>query len=378
MHLNDDNLRAWIDHEVGPVARLSIQQHLGACPACATRLDELQRTSALTSDRINQLSPGPELHFSAHPALQKFTNRRKEPAMKSIFRRPAFITAGLVIVLAIALAFPPVQALASNFLGLFRVQQIRVISFDPAALERAKTGVQPDQQRLQTFFQENLTTQRTGEYQEFTTQETAAQAAGFTPRLPAGSAPASIAVLPAQSMELKINSELMNSLLDSLGQTVKIPADLDGQTISAAIPAMVSAQFGDCPSPAVPDQQNTPASATSTCLRLLQLSSPTLHAPDGFPIAQLGQAMFQVLGFDPAQAQQLSQSIDWTTTLVIPVPSGTNVTTTEVSVDGVTGTLITTAGQGEYTLLWVKDSRLYALTGWGTSAGAIQLANHLK
>ena len=297
--------------------------------------------------------------------------------MKTILRRPAFIAAGMILILTIALTFPPVQAIAGSFLGLFRVQQIRVISFDPAAIERVDGVMQENQARVKAFFQDNLTVTREGEFVEVGSKSSAAREAGFTPRLPEAAKITTIGVEPAQTVELAINSTLMNSVLESLGQDVKIPADLDGEKISSAIPAIVTAQIGLCPSPSDATQDPDQAQYAS-CIRLMQFDSPTITAPDRFPVVQLGEAMLQVLGLSPDQARKFSQSIDWTTTLVIPVPTGNDVTTSDVSVDGVTGTLVSAAGQGQYTLLWVKDNRVYALTGWGDPTDGLAMANILE
>ena len=69
----------------------------------------------------------------------------------------------------------------------------------------------------------------------------------------------------------------------------------------------------------------------------------------------------------PEDAAHFSQNIDWTTTLVLPIPSyGTSYQ--DYTVDGVTGTLILQTGNGQssqYMLMWVKDGIVYALTGPG-------------
>jgi hypothetical protein len=52
-----------------------------------------------------------------------------------------------------------------------------------------------------------------------------------------------------------------------------------------------------------------------------------------------------------------------------------------VSVDGATGTLIRpaeTEGTSHYLLMWVKDGFVYVLSGRGSMATAITLADSLK
>ncbi len=86
------------------------------------------------------------------------------------------------------------------------------------------------------------------------------------------------------------------------------------------------------------------------------------------------------MGLSPEEAAQFSQTVDWTTTLVIPIPRyGTSYD--EVVVDGVDGILVLqdiNDHAGNYVLVWVKDDILYALTGPGNKSSALQIANSLR
>jgi len=86
------------------------------------------------------------------------------------------------------------------------------------------------------------------------------------------------------------------------------------------------------------------------------------------------------MGMSEEEAAQFSQQVDWTTTLVIPIPRyGT--TYEDVMVDGVPGTLIHQSLEQNapgYLLIWVKDNIVYALTGPGDGAQALEIAASLK
>ena len=56
-------------------------------------------------------------------------------------------------------------------------------------------------------------------------------------------------------------------------------------------------------------------------LTLLQGPSPVIDYPDDVDPEALGEAVFQLLGISEREAGRLSRSIDWTSTLVIPVPT---------------------------------------------------------
>ena len=80
------------------------------------------------------------------------------------------------------------------------------------------------------------------------------------------------------------------------------------------------------------------------------------------------------------QAQAFSQNVDWTSSLVIPIPRNA-ATYEQVSVDGVTGTLIQRPSDDapEFALLWVKNGIIYAIGGLGSNSDrAIEMANTLQ
>jgi hypothetical protein len=96
-------------------------------------------------------------------------------------------------------------------------------------------------------------------------------------------------------------------------------------------------------------------------------------------LTQMGQLYLQVLGMDEEEARLYAASVDWATTLVMPVPQGSG-EYEEISVDGVKGLYVDYQyhRSQDYTLMWVKDGILYMLTGSGDRDAALELAASLK
>jgi hypothetical protein len=116
------------------------------------------------------------------------------------------------------------------------------------------------------------------------------------------------------------------------------------------------------------------------CVALVQIPSPTVNAPPDLDVAQLAELGLQMTGMTPEQAKAYSQTVDWTSTLIIPIPKNAAVYQ-QVQVDGVTGTLIQRPADDapQYALVWVKDGIIYAISALGTdSANAIAMANSMK
>jgi hypothetical protein len=127
-----------------------------------------------------------------------------------------------------------------------------------------------------------------------------------------------------------------------------------------------------------PDDQRLPR--LPKCTTLAQMSSPIISAPPGLDIQKIGEAFLQLMGMTAEEAAQFSQTVDWTTTLVIPIPRYAT-TYREIPVDGVTGTLIVEELENhdaQYLLIWVKDGILYSLTGPGDGSSAASVADTMQ
>jgi hypothetical protein len=106
--------------------------------------------------------------------------------------------------------------------------------------------------------------------------------------------------------------------------------------------------------------------------------SPTISAPPELDVAQIGSSFLQLIGMSPEEAALFSETVDWTTTLLIPIPRHST-TYQEVTVDGVDATLILQKDYvPKYMLLWIKDDIVYALSGPGNKSTALGIANSLK
>jgi hypothetical protein len=117
----------------------------------------------------------------------------------------------------------------------------------------------------------------------------------------------------------------------------------------------------------------------SNCTFLIQAPSPTVSVPSELNMADIAEAALQLAGMSPGEAHSFCQTVDWSSTLVVPIPRNSSSYQT-VSVDGVDGTLITdTLAQGNrYSLLWIKNGIIHSLAGQGNASDALTLAASLR
>ena len=213
----------------------------------------------------------------------------------------------------------------------------------------------------------------------------ASQLAGFSVRLlSAASGDPVITVQDGPSFEVIISRQRTQAFLDEAGRgDLVLPASIDGAKISVAIPTEATVAYGNCPK----DEPDAEAAAGSqdfaglrSCVLLAQVPSPTVNTPPDLDVEALAELGLQFTGMTAEEAHAYSQSVDWTTTLVIPMPRNAS-TTREVAVDGGTGTLLTRGADDgvpqRYMLVWVKNGIINALSGFGTATDAQSLANSI-
>jgi hypothetical protein len=388
-HLSEDTLRTYLDHELAEAEHAQVQNHLAACAGCRAELSALETRARNVRARLSALAPsGAEVSRTAPLALAQFKRKEKPTMFQSLFSRrmrPLWAGVTLVAVLAISLSFAPVRALASNFLGLFRVQQVTVLPIDTTRLS-ALTGHTPLTSEISKMFSGSVTVTRAAkDPQEVSSVTEAKQLAGFNVRLPADPAAPQLTVQNGMAFEFKIDRTQAQALIDESGRSdLQLPASVDGAVVKVDVPPGVTASYGTCPKPTGksgdPDVRGSAGRMYPDCVILVQMPSPTVSTPPELDLAQLAQLGLQFSGMTAQQARDYSETVDWASTLVIPIPQN-GATYKQVAVDGVTGYLIQRPADDypEYALVWVKDGIVYAIGALGADTGkALALANALK
>jgi hypothetical protein len=395
MHLSENELRAYQDGELPETEQNLTAAHLAECGECQAALAGLAARAEQVSAALDALAPAPaeaRRTISSAAAWRIFEQKIQEkPSMsKRLARlRPVWIGLTLIAVLAVAFSVPSVQAFASNFLRLFRVQQITVLPLDLTSLMDNRFDPTIGQTLSQVLSDQVKITRQPGQPHDVSGASQASQEAGFPVRLSSDPAQSlsRLMLQPGIAFEGTFNQALAESILQTLGKgNLTLPAGLDGAVVKANIPDSVTAAYGQCRYNTAPESRSVTGGETlrlgDKCLLLVQLPSPTVDTPPDLPINQLAQLGLQVLGMPAAQAAQVANQIDWTTTLVIPIPRG-QMDSQTVKVDGTDGTLLRqlstdSSSAPTFSLVWVKNGIVYGILGSGDPARAVALGNSLQ
>lgn len=395
-HLNDGQLRAALDGELDS----DEMKHLESCQQCQSRQKLLEAQISQTVERLRFLSsPTQDRDVSTSSAWKKFNHEKlaqKETSMfQKLFASPLIkYGASAALVIALVLSFPSTRALAGELLNLFRVQRVTVVPVDFTGLEQLDDETGPD---ISELFADSVTMKdEPGDAVTVATVEEASQMAGFNVRAPQNLAPSRISVMDGAAFSLTIDRDKAQALLDEAGRSdLVLPKEVDGADVSVTIPSSVSMAFGTCPEPSSDSEakreaeRETETRATreelyADCIILAQIPSPEVSAPASLDLAKLAQIGFEFTGMSPEEAAEFTSTVDWTSTLVVPIPQNAT-SNKQVNVDGVTGALIErTVDDGDdapqFALFWVKDGIIYTIGGLGDAADAqtaLEIANSL-
>jgi hypothetical protein len=286
---------------------------------------------------------------------KRFSNRiRRFLTMSN--RKYSYAALLVILLFGLAFAFPAVRAAANDFLGLFRVQKFAAISISPeqiAILERmAEEGLMPGELEV---------TEEPGELTPVDSLGEAAVTTGLihVRTLDALGKPDEIYVADGGSGRLTIDLEGARAIVEAAGaDPALLPDSLDGARVDVVVFTGVQQSWSDG-------------------TMLMQTESPLVEYPDDLDPTLLGGALLQVLGMNADEAQRLAQQIDWTSTLLLPVPQDF-ATFSEVTVDGVSGIALSSLDGEGSALLWQKDGVVYLLSNNGSTADLLSLAGSLR
>jgi hypothetical protein len=320
-------------------------------------------------------APRPEFARELHERL-----RRQGPALAAPHARRAprlgwSLAGGLAVALAVlCFTVPAVRVSAQAFLDLFRVRNFAAVSVDPARLERLKEQKLDPGSLLAGGRPEIL--EEPGPPRVVGSADLASAVAGFAVRVPApppaGLTADTITVLGAGAVRFAVDAGRLRGMLEALDlRDLAVPDGLDGQPITVRTSPTVRQRF----------------TSERRHVELVQARSPEVSLPAGLDLARLGEIGLRVAGLDAGEARRFARSIDWSSTLVVPVPLAV-ASFTQVSVHGQRGLLVRSAAPaaGEdpgarrpgRLLLWSEGDMVFALGGNLDEAAMVEMAESLR
>jgi len=374
--LSESKLRAYHDGELTPASGAEAEAHLSVCARCREQLQKISETAGRVQRRLDLLDASDSgAPIDPHAALASFraqhgNDEERAPILQRLVERrwrPAWALGALGAILLVSLAFPLGRGLAQRILATLRVERVQPVRFATTSFDENR----PLQRMLSQLISDKVVIITDEKSQKAATLADASRLAGFHVRVPHGLPDTPLFDVEGQhAFRTTIDRARLQDILDQSGRPdLLLPATIDGETISFQVPRGVRLQYGECAG-------HSPQ--TLNCTMLVEAPSPIVNVPADLNLQQLAEIGLQLAGMSAVQAREFCQTVDWKSTLVLPITPAVRSYET-VTVDGVQGTLMTPAdrrGPGSV-VIWVKDGIIYFLAGPGGSSEAIALADSL-
>jgi Putative zinc-finger len=391
---SDGTLQARLDGELEAGEMQELNQHVASCFRCRSRVELLQAQVEHVQGALATLAPSAATVDAVH-ALARFRTtleEEQEPRdtwLGKLFAprlRPAWGVLALVCAVVVLLSVAPARTFAERILAMLRVQKITVVSVYPSSTE-TRTDQRTAKMLSQLISDNVVVTMDAGKPQPQPSAAAASKLAGFDVRtIGELGTPRKILVNGEAAFQMTLNRDRMQAILQEAGRSdIQLPSSI-GAMVAVHIPRTVLSAYGNCPERMAhhgPPPQEQPGGesnqpdAADNCVFMVQAPSPTVSVPPNLNISQVAEAALELAGMSPSEAHSFCQTVDWSSTLVVPVPGNVSSYQT-VNVDGVTGTLISLrSDRNRYSLLWVKNGIIYSLNGHGDPNQALNLAASL-
>jgi hypothetical protein len=138
---------------------------------------------------------------------------------------------------------------------------------------------------------------------------------------------------------------------------------LDGQVVTVRVSPIVSVTYRT-------EQRSA---------QLLQTRTPQVDVPASVNLKELGEIGLRLLGMPPVEANRFAQTIDWTTTLLVPIPPNAQYFQ-QIQIGGHPGLSVEMGGGKTRTqlLLWSGEGRVFALEGNIDARDMLLMANSIR
>ncbi len=293
----------------------------------------------------------------------------EDPVMhqpRPMMRYLAYAATLLLVVGAFTL--PSVRAGAQAFLDLFRVVHFAPISVRADQMKKFSSGANMDLPKLLGDQVEVL--KEPGPPRQVATIQEATAATGARIRqaawLPAGFEQSRIDVMDEHAVRVTLNSATLNQLVEAFGiDDLRVPDSINGQSATLRVYPIVHIGY-------------TRSGDNPRQISLMQGRSPAATMPAGLDLATVAEIGLRVLGMENGEARRFAHSVDWRSTLVVPIPVEA-ATFRQIDVRGNQGLLIEPtdrnrerrgpngerqpSGPPVRQILWSAEGSVFALSG---------------
>ncbi|WP_139488887.1 zf-HC2 domain-containing protein [Brevibacillus dissolubilis] len=380
-------VQAYMDGELSRDERKEFARHLERCPSCQKlvgELDQLEKWTqmAIKESRYDQPS-AQEIDTKA--AWERFqaslahTHKgsgaayetdqhmnRSWNTMKKTYKNWIVGTSAAAVLFG-AFSIPQVQAVASDVLSIFRVNQVEFIKLTESDMHDIASWFDNNaagEQEIKGIGKIWTKEAKNREPQFFDTAEQAKKAGYTLPAVPAGYQGRSFSISQAFTVYAQLDTEKANKLLRQLKADTQFDDKLNGKEFSLTVPQSIGMMLTKA------DQ------APTTHISYDVINAPEIQAPKDVDLNSLRDTVLSLPFIPENVKRQLGDIEDWKHTLPIPYMEGNGDHLKEIKINGTQAILY--QNEHDASLVWQKDGKLHKLHMNGQSINTNQLIEIAK
>lgn len=388
--LENDYIQAYLDGELSREERKEMALHLQSCPKCREELQRMKRldewiktalTESLECEIEDKVLPDTQMawekfqtRLASEPSpyskdvtlgfpgqraghSQGLQNNRamkgRWSSMKLNSKR--WIAGGVAAaVFASAFFIPQVRVVASDMLGLLRIDKLQTVKLTPADIEEIKANMSAlHNGEIDLKGMGHMSVAGQHEPKVYSSPEAARQAGVTVPELK-GYTMLQASKQDSFSTDMQIDVAQFEAFATQLGTSVALDPALNNESIFISFGESSFIEYGS--------ENNSQAR-----LHYAVSPSPRLEVPEGINADQVRGALLMTPLLPDNVRQQLANIQVWESTLPIPYVEGQDYTE-DVTIKGSAGVFVAYSGGENAVLIWQKDGIMHMLATQGTEA----------
>jgi hypothetical protein len=326
----------------------------------------------MKDDLLYGLRQEPSASFAAR--LHADLKKSDATARPMRARWPVAKIAAAIAVVAIVgglFTLPAVRASAQSFLSLFRIVNFVAVPVDESRLAALKARqLDPPHllgEHIQVLREASAPT-------AVASPEQAGSLAGIDVQvphyLPAGMTLKEITVRGENAAQITADTRVLQDVMDTLSITdLSIPDGLNGQVATVRVPPSVVMKYEQGP----------------RVTRFYQGRTPEVSLPASVDLASIGEIGLRIVGLSPRDAKQFARTIDWQTTLLVPVPPAVS-SFKQVDINGHGGIAIerwvpsptATPRTAVHVVLWAADGKVFGIESTQRAEDVVLMADSVR
>ena len=323
----------------------------------------------MNDDLLYSLQQPPDPAYAAHLRQRLAHDTAHRDGRHWPLRRMA-IAAAVVLVVGGLFTVPTVRASAESLLAMFRVANFVGVRMEPRTMKTDAAAV--DLPRL--LGEQVQLVQDPGRPVNVGSVADASAAAHFSvaepAELPKDAQLTDIAVQGPGVVRVTADADRLRDALSALNiRDLEVPQALDGKVAVVRTGSVVRLGYA----------------LRTLSFSVFQTTTPDIALPSGIDLAELGEMALRISGMPRADAHQFAQTIDWHSTVLVPVPPNAE-QFRQVDINGhqaliVQSVPVGTAQQSPRRLtsvLWSSGSKVFAVQGTLPMGDIMQVAKSIR